>query len=314
MSDNSTPLYFKEIKYAPDWLKKQRFNDELSQIEFSLNDEIFLFPDFDNIFSRSESAREWWFLSPEFKGKALHQGEEDINDWWSSFQGNYSSSILSRVEPRKFVELFFRIESDRLVKALCFDLMTRPKRTDVDYKDSLFSICYYYNFFHDLRIEKYWRSWLWQKMTVNYYHTLFAPVLNEKFDSRETLRLSNRFPEYTHAIDWLAMVRESLYGRYEKEDIDRFFNMQSIDRNNQVQATKKFFNSIEFAPISFCQCRVCGLIFCHPLKIAGDGTGKGGSKKICSATSCKKAWDLLRKSLPQNPEDTEGEMILLSHL
>lgn len=50
------------------------------------------------------------------------------------------------------------------------------------------------------------------------------------------------------------------------------------------------------------------------LKLLEKGASKGKSKKICSAPECEKAWDLLRKSLPPNPNDEKGGLILLSYL
>jgi hypothetical protein len=57
MNEDFPVLYFKKTKFVPDWVKSPFRERELAQIEFSLNDETFLFPNFDNIFSRAKSAK-----------------------------------------------------------------------------------------------------------------------------------------------------------------------------------------------------------------------------------------------------------------
>jgi hypothetical protein len=205
MTEDSPILNFKRIEYAPDWLtsnweRNHGLIKKLVQIELSLDDEIFLFPDFDNIFSRSKLVREWWFLPPENKGELIYQSDEDIDNWWDKAQSIYDSSILRKVNSERHMNWFLGLHTtgNPLVNSLLLKLATRPDRTDSDNEDSLFSICYYYNFFHDLNIEKYWRCWLLSKATINYYHTLFAPALNKK----TIIEKSSDYP-----IDFLNMQR-----------------------------------------------------------------------------------------------------------
>jgi hypothetical protein len=293
----------------------------LIQLEFTLNGKTFLFPNFDNIFSRPKSVRNWWFLPPELEGKTIYQSEEDINNWWEDFQKIYDSSILTREENKKIQMLFIMLSmSNRLVESLFHSLLVPPPtRVVIDEEDLIYSSYYCYRFFcdHD-DIRKNWRYWLLQKAIINYYHIIFVPSLLEKHNSREIIRLSNRFPEYARANSCLLKFREDLYrkcdeGYFDKRYVDEFFKAQSIETKNTVLNRKK--ESGELQHIVFGQCRVCGAMF--PVgKVVGDGKGKGMSRKICSGQKCEKAWDLFRKSLPPIPilNDPDGGMILISHL
>jgi hypothetical protein len=314
MNEDFPVLYFKETKFAPDWVKSPYRKIELTQIEFSLNDETFLFPDCDNIFSRAESAKAWWFLVPEIKGCDIYQSDENISEWWEILQEIYNSSILTKVSPMKtlgFVSWFDGL-NNYLVDSLLSQLNFRANRVDQDPETSEFSICYYYNFFHDMDSVKYWHYWLLQKAIINYYQTLFCPALKQRNNIRENLRLANRFPKYACAIEWLEGFRSSLYKERAKEYVDEFFDIQSRDRENEVRITKKLFG--KFAPQFFCQCRVCGLVFCPFVKFDGLGKSIGEHTKICGAPACEKAWDLLRKRLPPIPNDVDAGSILLSHI
>jgi hypothetical protein len=333
MAQNSLVLNYKRVEYPPDFSipattysepdellnlilnsKKPRpvFHG-LIQIEFTLNGERILFPNFDNIFSRSESVRDWWFLSPEFKGKAIYQSDEEVSAWWEKFQGIYNSSILLKIDALAAQFIFLKLSNtNELVESLFLSLLAPPDRLSiVDEKDLIYPIVYCYNLFRDCEIKEYWRFWLWQKAIVHYYHVIFAPKLLEKFNDREILRLSNRFPEYARAVGELAALRESLYGKVhiQKKFVDKFFNIQSEELREEVLARKR--KSGELSGV-LCQCRVCGIIF-PIIKIVGEGKGKGKLKQICSKQKCEKAWELLRKSLPQDPNHL-GIDILISHL
>jgi hypothetical protein len=210
--------------------------------------------------------------------------------------------------------LGFEMTGNFLVDSLLRNMATVIDRTDRDEKNSEFSICYYYNFIHDVGAGKYWRYWLISKATINYYHVVFAPKLIEKDNSREVLRLSNRFPEYERAVEYLKRVRETLFlaSPCDREKTDRFFKLQLADEKKEVLAVKKPIG--KYVPPFYCQCRVCGLIFMSPIKIAGKGKGKGQAIKICSSQNCEKAWDVFRNSLPLIPNDSEGRKVCLSYL
>jgi hypothetical protein len=145
MADDSQVLNFRKIEYAPDWLKAWRTH--LVQIELSLDNEKYFFPDFDNIFSRSESVKEWWFLLPENKGCSIYQSDEDIDFFWNSIQRIYNSSILQKVSLERHMNLLlgFETTSNFVVDSLLREMVTIVDHTDSD--NSHFSICYYYNFF-----------------------------------------------------------------------------------------------------------------------------------------------------------------------
>jgi hypothetical protein len=309
------------IKYKPIWWKRSIFNpgDGLYQIEFSQNKDTFLFPDFDNIFSRSDAVKEWWFLSPESGGKSILESEEDINQFWKQLQDIYSKSILNKVEPSKRTPLGFQTISDRIVYLLYIRLRTKPLRTEMDDHGTSFSMCYYYAFFHDLKTENNWHRWLLSKSTVDYYHGIFAPDLNielDELDDQKIRRLHNRFPEYAFAFEWLKDMREKLYEAtkrdwQQREEVDRFFATQRDNTLNVSRKENKIYGQI--VPPIYCQCRVCGVIFLPDIKRKGDGKRIGDRKKICS-DQCKKAWEVFGKSLPQNPEDEEGRNFHLSQL
>jgi hypothetical protein len=317
--DRKMRRYFLE-KTDSDLLSEQNY---LDQIELYLNDKRILFPDFDNIFSRSESAMSWWFLPPQIKGSEIYHGE-NISVWRKDFQEIYRSAILLNVkseismETRKASRIFesFRRASNWLVSSTNLRMGVRVSRLESsdDPKDSKCSMRYYFNFFHDLRIEKYWRYWILQKRIINYYHTLFAPFLDKRVCNREVLRLSNRFPEYAHAIDWLAMFKKELYRdfySFNGKHIEKFFDLQSSDLRNKVLEIKRDYT--EITPTTYYQCRVCGVIQ-NEFYLVGYGMGKGIPRKICSSPACEKAWELLRKKLPPIPGDADERMILLSHL
>jgi hypothetical protein len=272
-----------------------------------------LFPDFDNIFSRSESAKDWWFLAPEIEGKSIYQSDEDISTWWREFQCIYKSSILS-TEKLPTPQMFFLIPSgtNNLVESLFYRLFAPPDRLSTpDEESPIYREVYSYNFFRECGIEKYWGAWLWKKAVINYYHVIFAPTLLEQPDDRrKVLRLSNRFPEYAHAVRELATLREQLYsGLYIEKNVDKFFSLQADELKEEAVTRKKASRGLTFG---LCQCRVCGLIL-PTIK------NRGGDKQICARKVCKNAWGSFRKQLPLIPDDYHdrdraAENILISYL
>lgn len=161
MAQNPQTLDFKEIGYAPNWWKSKEpsdlyakalqsilFTPTLTQIEFTGDGGTELFPDFDNIFSRSALAKKWWFLLPEDKKKPLLP-EKYLMKWEQDFQDIYSKSILVKVdrsETRTQLALFGS-RSNVLVASLLDKLKYPPDRGDTDDEDSCFSVCYYDDFF-----------------------------------------------------------------------------------------------------------------------------------------------------------------------
>jgi hypothetical protein len=291
----------------------------LVQVEFTVNGKTFLFPDFDNIFSRPESVKNWWFLPPQFNGEDIYQSEEDINTWWNNFQKIYDSSILAKVEAKKIQLLFLELSKTNFLVEYLFDKLTIPPDTIYlvdDEKDLMYPDRYCCQFFCNNNIEKSWQLWLLREATIRYYYTIFSPTLLEENNSRKIRRLSNRFPEYASADRHLAKFKEDLYSNCDREYVDKFFNAQSIKLKTEAQAIRR--PSGELAPLDFYQCRVCG-VMCIPtpaLKIVEDGRGRGRSRsrQTCFAPECERALDLLGKRLPQNPDDPEGGNIQISHL
>jgi hypothetical protein len=285
----------------------------LIQIKFTVNGKSQLFPDFDNIFSRSESAKDWWFLAPEINGKAIYQSDEDISTWWREFQCIYKLSILS-TEKLPTPQILFLISSgtNNLVESLFNHLLvSRARISTPDEESPIYREVYSYNFFCECGIEKYWGAWLWKKAVINYYHVIFAPkLLEQPDDRRKVLRLSNRFPEYAHAVRELATLREKLYsGDYIEKNVDKFFSLQA-DKSKKDAVTRK--KASDGSTFYLYQCRACGLI-CVDIK------KQGGDKQICNRKVCKKAWESLRKKLPlirnDYPDmDWAGENIPISHL
>jgi hypothetical protein len=316
MAQNSLVLNYKRVEYPPDFsippisysdpdalLSLMRGSEPirkfhgLIQIEFTVNGESQLFPDFDNIFSRSESAKDWWFLAPEIDGKAIYQSDRDISTWWSEFQCIYESSILSTEEfPTPQMLFLISSSTNNLVELLFNQLLVPPTRlSTIDEESPIYRKVYSYNLFRDCGIEKYWEAWLWNKAVINYYHVIFAPTLLEQPDDRrKVLKLSNRFPEYAHAVRELATLREELYsGLHIEKKVDKFFSLQADELKEEAVTRKKASRGLTFG---LCQCRVCGLIFPTIKK-------QGGDKQICAGKVCKDAWGSLRKQLPRIPDD-----------
>jgi hypothetical protein len=332
MAQNSLVLNYKKVEYPPDLsippisysdpdaLLSLMFGSEpirtfhgLIQIKFTVNGKSQLFPDFDNIFSRSKSAKDWWFLAPEINGKAIYQSDEDISTWWREFQCIYESSILS-TEKLPTPQGLFLISSgtNNLVESLFNHLLVPPARISTpDEESPIYREVYYYNFLRECGIEEYWGAWLWSKAVINYYHVIFAPTLLEQPDDRrKVLKLSNRFPEYAHAVRQLATLREKLYGGgCIKENVDKFFVLQAEELKERADIRKKASNGFT----SYLhQCRVCGFI-CLDIK------KQGGDKQICARKVCINAWGSLRKQLPRIPDDHPvmdwgGENIHISYL
>jgi hypothetical protein len=327
MAQNSLVLNYKRVEYPPDFsippisysdpdaLLSLMFGSEpirtfhgLIQIKFTVNGKSQLFPDFDNIFSRSESAKNWWFLAPEINGKAIYQGDEDISTWWRKFQCIYESSILSTEElPTQQVLFLISSRTNNLVESLFNRLLAPPARiSTIDEESPIYREVYSYNLFRDCGIEKYWGAWLWKKAVINYYHVIFAPkLLEQPDDRRKVLRLSNRFPEYAHAVRELATLREKLYsGDYIEKNVDKFFSLQADKSKKDADIRKNVSGGLTFYHY---QCRVCGFIIYAAKK-------QGGDKQTCPRGVCINAWGSLRKQLPPIPDDWAGGEILLSHL
>jgi hypothetical protein len=241
---------------------------------------------------------------------------QDIDTWWVDFQKIYDSSIRE-IEAKTIQLLFLKLSRTNILIEYLFQTLINLPDTRFpveDEKDLMYPNHCCYIFFRDNYIEKNWQLWLLAKATVRYYHTIFAPALYEKTNSREIRRLSNRFPEYANAVRWLAKFNEYLHSNYDKKNVERFFHAQSIEQQTEARISKRSIGQL--ASLNFYQCRVCGAM-CIPtpaLKLLEKGAGKGKSKKICSAPECEKAWELLRKSLPPIPNDEKGGLILLSHL
>jgi hypothetical protein len=326
MAQNSFVLNYKKVEYPPDFtIPATTYSDPddlitimfgstpirefhgLVQIEFTANGKSLLFPDLDNILSRSESAKDWWFLPPEFNGEAIYQSETDISSWWGKFQGIYKSSILSKRKISTPQMVFLKLSSTNdLVESLFNRIQFPPDRlSTVDQKDPIYPDVYSYNLFRDYGIENYWRAWVWKKAIIHYYHVIFAPTLLEKTDDRKVLRLSNRFPEYANAVGELATLREMLDSKScTKGSVDKLVSLQATELKEEAETRKKASGRSTF---SLCQCRVCGII----LPVIKN---QGMDKQICDGGECKKAWGLLRKSLPANPTDPEGGNIRISHI
>jgi hypothetical protein len=322
MTQDPLILKYRRVEYPPDdslelsrYLSQGMTTDlaklnplfeRLIQIEFTVKGKRILFPDFDNIFTRPESVRGWWFLTPEVNGKAIHQSDTDISAWWNKFQDIYKSSILSKKEPFTCQLGFLMLSSNDLIYSLLSQLLITPDRlSTVDEKDLVYPNVYSYNLFRDCRIENYWRVWIWKKAVIHYYHLIFAPALLGNSNKREELRLSNRFPEYASAVRELATLREVLYSKScTKESVDKFFSLQATKLKEEADARKKASRGWTF---SLCQCRVCGVIFLVIKK-------QGRSKQACSSSDCKNALESFRKLLPPIPNDYNGGKILISHL
>jgi hypothetical protein len=327
MTQNPETLDFKKIDYAPNWWKLKEptglfsiatkalhsivFTPNLLQIEYTMYGETFLFPDFDNIFSRSSLAKEWWFLPPECEGKSIWQGEKEIKKGEKDFQNIYSESVLVELDKSRNQPGFFGLNSNCLVATLLSDLKYPPERGEVDDEDSCFSKCYYYDFFQKHSIEHCWHWWLLSMATIDYYHTMFSFSVNPRQIKREVDRLYHRFPEYAQATGDLTSFHEHLNKNLKKIDVDKFFDMQSTDTNRKLQ--KDGMDSKKIPPISFCQCRVCGVILCTTKRGIGK-KGNSKSKQICSSSDCKRALERFKKRLAPTTKDETSKIILLSQL
>jgi hypothetical protein len=310
--------------YAPDWqilpptsdrlsqVLRSLFCPQLKQLRFSSNGETFDFPDFDNIFSRSELAGDWWLLPPEQEGKLIWP--ED--DWLKILQPIYEQTIVKKINQRRNIPMFFPVQSNILVDELTLNLSAGFDFMATDERNSNLSIYHYQKVFESLRIRKNWRSWLLCKATVRYYHRCFEPDLIDGNNIRKSARLSNRFPEYKEAVERLCDFRQWLYKRFQSdwasiEEVDRFFDRQ--EKDNAIQRKEFEENIAGLAPISFFQCRVCGGVKTKKIEEVGKRKKGGKERQVCS-TECGKAWDYFRKALPINPHDPEVGQILISQI
>jgi hypothetical protein len=306
-------LTFERIFYTPSWLIPPSSSslasllgiEPLLQLRFSVDNETFVFPDFDNIFSRPEAVKEWWFLPPEYECSPIWQDEEE---WWKTLQPIYEKTILKRGESHKKIPYWFPFVSNELVFDLELNLASCFEFMAIDEENTDFSIYYYQKIFHEFHVEEYWRFWLWSKMTVSYYHHVFEPSLIDRPDTRKSARLSSRFAEYAGAFNHLTQVNDNLVERgtrdwQDKEKINDFFDRQKKDSDIQRKQFEKGIG--EFAPLTWYQCRVCGGVELKNFEIKGKRKGGGRERQICDSSECEMAWECFRKSLPENPSDPE---------
>lgn len=310
MTQNHTGLQFKKIEYLPRWNEKCKLTGNLIffQIEFSKNEETFIFPDFDNIFSRSNSAKEWWFLSPELNDELIFQDELEVSKWWDDIQQVYDRTILSKMEPSKNYDPLLDIVTLTQVNFLWDILNFGHTFNDDDEKHRMLR---FHGLLHDNVLGGYWIDWLKEEVIINYYHILFAPILNNSESNRESARLSNRFPEYAAANKWCKDFEYLLSNEFQQDEIDIFNKARLFLLKKQIEEVKSVFT--KYLISKFCQCRVCGKTFSLPMLEKGNGKGKGKGKKTCS-DDCKRAWDNFGSGLPENPKDSEGRLILISQI